>query len=225
MGLVTVGHILHTLPEVRHGGIGIVAAHGPDRVGIGASKQYVLDIFQREDTIVLEQHYRLTGDVIGRLALLRRVELDVFGAVQVGILVEESCTELMTEHILHSTLQRFWLYETLVDGFLQVLIVGTEGEVDIIAAIDGCGSFLDRCLQTGYLVDGSIVAHYHTVEAHVASQDVLQNLTVGHALRAVHLVIAWHHGFAARQANHRLVGQEYLFHHLFLVGITATAVA
>ena len=56
MGFVTIGYILHLLPEVRHSRIGIVAAHGPDSVGIRSGNEYVFGIFQRQYAIVLQQY-------------------------------------------------------------------------------------------------------------------------------------------------------------------------
>ena len=49
--------------------------------------------------------------------------------------------------------------------------------------------------------------------------------TVGHAPRAVYVVVARHHRHAARQAYHCLVGQQYLFHQLPLLRLTAAAIA
>ena len=96
MGIITIGHILDLLPEVRHGGIGIVAAHGPDRVGVRTSQQYVLDILQRQDAVVLEQYHCLGGNVVSRLSLFRGVEGDILLRVEIRILVEESHAELDT---------------------------------------------------------------------------------------------------------------------------------
>ena len=67
-------------------------------------------------------------------------------AVEVGILVEEACTELLTEHVLHGTLQHLGLYQPLVDGLLQIFVVGTEGEIHVVAAIDGSSGLGDLVL-------------------------------------------------------------------------------
>ena len=108
---------------------------------------------------------------------------------------------------------------------MKVLVVGSVGEVDVIASIDGSSSLLYRSLDIGNLIDGRIVAHHHTVEAYIAAEDVLKDLAVGYAADAVNIVIARHHGHTARQTDHRLVGQQDLFHQLFLLGITTTTVA
>ena len=76
MGFVTVGHILHLLPEVRHSGIGIVATHGPDGIGVRTCDEnigsWVLGVgLQWQDAIVFEENDRLSGNVISRLTLLR----------------------------------------------------------------------------------------------------------------------------------------------------------
>ena len=131
----------------------------------------------------------------------------------------------MAKHILHSPLQRLWLDQSLVDGLLQVLIVGAVGEVHIIATIDGGRSLMHHIHLIRQLVNGRIVAHHHAVESHIASQDILEDLAVGHALDAMHRMVARHHHIAPRQPYHCLVGQQYLLHHLLLIGITATAIA
>ena len=167
----------------------------------------------------------MRGDVVGRLSLLGGVEFDVFLGIEVGILVEESGTEFYAQHILHGALQHLGLHHPLVDGFLQILVVGTVREVHIVAAIDGSHSLLKRRREIRYLVDGRIVAHHHPVETYIAAQDILQDLAVGHTPDAVHVMIAWHDGHTARQTDHRLVGQQDLFHQFLLFGITAAAVA
>ena len=131
----------------------------------------------------------------------------------------------MAKDVLNSTLEHLGLYQSLVDGLLQVFVVGTEGEVHVVAAIDGSSGFCDLVLQIWQLVDGSIVAHHHTVEAYVIAKDILQDLAVGHAPDAMHIMITWHDALAASQTDHRLVGQQDLFHQFLLVGIATTAVA
>ena len=84
---------------------------------------------------------------------------------------------------------------------------------------------MDSIRDIGNLVDGGIVAHHHTVEAHIATKDVLKDLTVGHTPDAVDIMIARHHGHTTRESDHRFVGQQDLFHQLLLLGITTTAVA
>ena len=113
----------------------------------------------------------------------------------------------------------------MVDGLLQVLIVRTEGEVDIVAAVDGCGSLLNGTLEVGELVDGGVVAHHHAIEAYIVAQDVLQDFAVGNTLRAMYGMIARHHHLATRQADHCLVGHEDFLHELLFAGIATTAVA
>ena len=105
-----------------------------------------------------------------------------------------------------------------------MLIVGTEGEVDVVATVDGCGSLFNGALQVGKLVDSGIVAHHHAVEAYIVAQDVLQNLAVGNALRAVNGVITRHHHLATSQSDHRLVGHQDFLHEFLLLCITATTI-
>ena len=82
----------------------------------------------------------------------------------------------MSEHVLHCSFKGFWSYKTLVDSFLQILIVGTGREVDIVSCIDCCGSFLYGSVQAWDLVDGGIVAHDHSVKTHIVSEDILENI-------------------------------------------------
>ena len=98
-------------------------------------------------------------------------------------------------------------------------------EVDIAASIDGCSRLLYRTLQIGYLVDGGIIAHHHSVEAEIVAQNVLQNLTIGHAVRSMYGMIARHQGITASQTNHRLVREQNLLHQFLLVGITTSTIA
>ena len=158
----------------------------------------------------------------------------MFSAIQIGILVEESGTELKAQHILYGAFQRLRLHQSQVDGLLQVLVVGTEGEVDVVAAIDGRSRFHYSPFFTipfslfpfqRKLVDGGVIAHHHTVEAYIVAKDVLQDFAVGHTLRTMNGMIAGHDALAARETDHRLMGQQYFLHQLFLVGIAATAVA
>ena len=118
----------------------------------------------------------------------------------------------------------------MVNSLLQILIVGSHREIDVVTGIDSCGSFLDRTVKAWQLVDGGIVADNHTIEAQITAQDILQYLTVSHTVdtlsRAVgHRMITGHHGTAASQTDHRLVGQEDFFHQLFLLRLTTTAIA
>ena len=112
MRIVAVCYVLHLLPEVRHCGIGVVAAHGPDGIGVGTRKEDVLRrvrCVKGQDAVVLEENDRLGGDVVGCLALLGGVELDVFLGIEIGIFVEETQAELGAQHILHGTLQNLRL--------------------------------------------------------------------------------------------------------------------
>ena len=106
-----------------------------------------------------------------------------------------------------------------------MLIVGARGEIDIVAAIDGSSGFLHHIRDIGQLVDGRIVADHHTVETHIIAQDVLEDFSVGHTLRAVYGMVARHDATAACQPDHGFMGQQDFLHQLFLVGITATAIA
>ena len=225
VGIVAIGHIHHHLPEVRHSWIGIVATHGPDRVGVRTCDENVLDILQRQHTVVLQQHHRLGGDIVGRLTLLGSVEFDILLRIQIGILIEETHTEFDAQHVLHGSLEYLRLYQTLVYGFLKELVVGTKGEVYIVAVVDGGSGLLDGIIDIGNLVDGGIVAYHHTVEAHIATKDILEDLTVGHTTDAMNIMVARHHSHTTRQTDHRLVGQQDLFHHLLLLCVATTAVA
>ena len=100
-------------------------------------------------------------------------------------------------------------------------------EVHVVTSIDGCCGLLHGTFQTRNLVDGSIVADHHAVEAEVVAQDILKYEAVGHTSdgAVLHGMIAWHHGFAASQADHRFVGQQNLLHQLLLAGIATTAIA
>ena len=213
------------LPEIGHGREGIVAAHRPHRVGVGTRNQDVLLVFQGQYAIVLQQHYRLCGNVVGGLPLLGRVEFDVFLAVEIGVVVEQSGAEFLAEHVFHCPFQRLGLHQTLVDGFLQVLVVHATGEVDVVAAVDGCRGFLRHIVDAGQLVDGGVVAHHHAVEAEVATQNVVEYLAVGHAVGAVNGMVAGHQRLAACQAYHRLMGQQDFLHQFLLFGVTAAAIA
>ena len=105
-----------------------------------------------------------------------------------------------------------------------MLVVSTIREVYIITGIDGRRRFLCRGIESRYLVDGCIVAHHHAVEAEIAAQYVGEYLVIGHAVGTMDSMIAGHEGFAACQAYHRLMRQEYLFHQLFLLGVASTTV-
>ena len=199
------------LPEIGHGWERVVAAHRPHRVSIRTCDEDILRLFQRQYTIVFQQDYRLSGDSIGRLALLWRVECNLLCAVQVGVFVEQTCTELMAQHVFHGTLKDLGLNQSLIDGLLEMLIVRPSGEIHIVASIDGGCSLVKRIFETGQLVNSGIVAHHHAVEAEIAAQDVGQYLAVGYAVHGVtigieHGVITWHEHLAASQADHRLVG-------------------
>ena len=135
----------------------------------------------------------------------------------------------MAQHVFHGTLKDLGLNQSLIDGLLEMLIVRPSGEIHIVAGIDGGSSLVKRIFETGELVNSGIVAHHHAVEAEIAAQDVGQYLAVRHAVHGVaigieHGVIAWHEHLAASQADHRLVGQQYLLHQRLLVGITTTTV-
>ena len=117
-----------------------------------------------------------------------------------------------------------------------MLVVGTEGEVDIVTGIDGLSSLQHRLSLSSplffllfyrQLVNGRIVAHHHAIEAQIVAQDVLQNGTIGYAGHcfACHGMIARHDGPAARQTYHGLVGHQDLLHQFLLISIAATTVA
>ena len=146
MRLVHLVHILLHLPEVRHGRITVVAAHGPHGVGIGSCKENLLIIFQRQDTVVLQENDGLRGNIVSRLALLGRIELNLLGGVQIRILVEQTSTVLIPEHVLHGTFQCLRLHQSFINGLLQILVVGTMWEIHITAPIDGSCRLLYRTL-------------------------------------------------------------------------------
>ena len=106
-----------------------------------------------------------------------------------------------------------------------MLVVGTSGEVHIIAGIDCCRRLVDGVCQLRNLTDGTIVAHHHAIEAKIALQDVLQDFGVRHTVCAMHRMISWHDDMATRQANDCLMRHENLLHQLFLVGIATAAIA
>ena len=129
---------LHPFPEERHSRERIVATHRPHRMGIRTRQQDAQRVaLQRQDTaVVLQQDNALGRYLIGRLTLLRSIELDIALGIQVGLAVEHSCTELIAQHVLHSTLQRRWRHETAIDSLLQETVVGTKREINVITAID-----------------------------------------------------------------------------------------
>ena len=146
MRLVHLIHILQHLPEVRHGRVTVVAAHGPHGVGIGSCKENLLIIFQRQDTVVLQENDGLRGDIVSRLALLGRIELNLLGGVQIRILIEQTSTVLIPEHVLHGTFQCLRLHQSFINGLLQIFVVGTMWEIHIAAPIDGSCRLLYRAL-------------------------------------------------------------------------------
>ena len=97
-------------PEVGHGREGVVATHGPHGVGIRSGDKNVLHILQGQDAVVLQQYHRLGCNVVGRLSFLGRVQCNLFGAVQIRILVKEAGEEFVTEHILHCPFQHLGLH-------------------------------------------------------------------------------------------------------------------
>ena len=111
--------IVHLLPEVGHSRIGIVATHSPDAVGI-RTRQEDVDLFssQGQDAFVFEKDDRLGSNVVSRLARLARIGFDGVCTIQIGIIVEKSSTELVSQHILDSTFEGLRFYQSLVEGFL-----------------------------------------------------------------------------------------------------------
>ena len=97
-------------------------------------------------------------------------------------------------------------------------------KVDVVAVVDGSSCLLYGGLKSRNLVDGGIVAHHHTVEANIATKDILKDLAVGHTPGAMDVVITGHYGHTTRETDHRLMGEQDLFHQFLLLGIAATAV-
>ena len=108
---------------------------------------------------------------------------------------------------------------------MQELVVGSMGEVDIIAGIDGGSSFLERGLKAWYLVDGGIVAHHHSVESEIAPQYVGEDPMVCHAVGVSHGMVARHEGTAILKSYHCLVRQYYLFHEFFFLSVASSAIS
>ena len=216
---------LHLFPEIRHCRERIVAQHCPHGICIRSCEKYILSVLKRQDAIILKEHYRLCGDIISRLALIRGVEFYILSAIQIRILIKETSTELITKHILNCPFQSLRLYKSFIDGLLKILIVGSEWEVNIITAINSRSSLMQSILNIWNLVDGSIVTYYHSVKSHITTKDILKDLTVAHTFCAVYLMISRHNSLAASKTNHCLMRQEYLLHHLLLIGITTSAIA
>ena len=55
----------------------------------------------------------------------------------------------MAQHVLHGTLKDLGLYQSLIDGLLEMLIVRPNGEIHIVAGIDGGSSLVKRIFETG----------------------------------------------------------------------------
>ena len=130
---------LHAFPEERHSRERIVATHRPHRMSVRTRQQNTQRVtLQRQDAaVILQQHDALGSYLVGCLTLLRSIELDIALGIQVGLAVKHSGTELVTQHVLHSTLQRRWRHKTAINSFLQETVVGTKREIDVITAIDG----------------------------------------------------------------------------------------
>ena len=94
------------------------------------------------EEVILQQHDGLCSNLVCCLALLGGVEHNRFVTIQVGVLIEESGTELIAQHILHCTLESFGTHQTLIECFLQKLVVVAMREIHIVAGIDGIGCFL-----------------------------------------------------------------------------------
>ena len=129
---------------------------------------------RQEVAVVLQQDNGLRGNLVGCLALFRRVEFDVTLGIKVRLAVEEAATELVAQDVLDGTFKSLGLDQSLVDGILQILVIGTCREVNIATTIDSSSSLLNgsglftfnfsffTCQRQ--LVDGRIVADHHTVE-------------------------------------------------------------
>ena len=214
------------LPEICHRRVAVIATHSPHGVGVRASEKNVWSLcLQRQNTVVLKKHNRLRSNVIGSLALFRRVEFDIFLAIQISIFVEHSEAELMFEHVLHRALKSLWLYKSLLHSLRQKGIVGTMREIHVVAGIDSGSSTVHIILHVRNLVDSGIVAYNNAVKAYIATKDLGKNLRISHAVYAMHGVIAGHHHTVFRKAYHGFVRQKDFFHHLFLFCLTTSAIA
>ena len=114
------------------------------------------------------------------------------------------------------------------DGFKwdqKELVIGTMREVYIITSIDCCCSFFYNSLKVWNLINSSIIANHHTIETHISTKNILQNLTICHTSDAMNIVITRHHSYATCKTNHRLMRQQDFLHHLLLVSITSATIA
>ena len=118
MRMVEVGFYL--LPEIGHRGKRIVTTHGPHGIGIRTSEQNAkrVTLQGQQTAVVLQQNYRLRRYIIGCLALFRGIEFDVALGIEIRLLVKQTSTILITQHVFHGTLQHLRLNQSLVDSLL-----------------------------------------------------------------------------------------------------------
>ena len=223
MGMLTVFGLY--LPEVAHAGIGIVACHGPHLIGVWTCEGNVLGLVQRQHTVVLEQYHRLCGQFVGCLSLFGCVEGYMFRRAEVGILIEESYAGFIGKYTFHGFLEICLADQSLIDGFLQVRIRCSLREIHVVTCIYSCCCPLHITVESRYLFDGGIVAHHHAVKAEVSTENAIDNLFVANAVGAMDGMITRHHHLAATFADHRLVGQENLFHEFLLFSIASASIA
>ena len=115
-----------------------------------------------------------------------------------------------------------------------MLIVGTLREIHVIPRIDGSSSLLHRVFQARNLVDGTVIADYHSIETHIVAKDVLQDPTVCHTVHRFfswngngsisHGVIARHHHLTASQTDHGLMREKDFLHQDLLISIAASTI-
>ena len=141
------------LPEVRHALIRVVAEHCPHVVGVRTSEEHLLGVLERQDAIVLEQHHRLCGQLIGRLSFLWAIQFDMSFLIQLCALVEHSQCSLESEHSLHRFLESLLRHESLLDCLIQMLVGVVARELHIVARIHCRCSLLGESLHVGLLRD------------------------------------------------------------------------
>ena len=149
----------------------------------------------------------------------------MFRRAEVGILIEESYAGFIGKYTFHGFLEICLADQSLIDGFLQVRIRCSLREIHVVTCIYSCCCPLHITVESRYLFDGGIVAHHHAVKAEVSTENAIDNLFVANAVGAMDGMITRHHHLAATFADHRLVGQENLFHKFFLFSVASATIA
>ena len=100
----------------------------------------------------------------------------MLSTIKIRILIEEPGTELMPQDVLYSTLECLRGNKSLIDSFLQILIIRSGREIHIISCIDSRSSLLHRGFKSRNLIDRGIVAHNHSVEAYIITENILEDV-------------------------------------------------